>query len=238
MKTLIPVLVVVLAISLLAGDLLAGGTPMTSKGDKQLVFQFKGLSWLGLEPYFRGAKFCEFCGDEDCIDADCYACDGGIGLRYFLNDDTAIRTGVNIAWGSDTWTDPDYDEDGEVSCLEFGVSVLYEKYLPHIHSIAPYVGVGLGYTHSTYDYKQPRPSECADMKTELSGSFLDVMGAAGFQWYFTEAISLGGEYRGAFTYASAKCEDTDCEGETDTPWEATAKTFNWDTASLFLSVHF
>ena len=94
--------VVVLLVCMLAGVALAGGTPMTAKGDKQMVFRFDGLCDMTLMPYFHPGGFPMDCFDgaaEECIE-DCYPCGGGLGFRYFLNDDRAIRVGVNIAIGS------------------------------------------------------------------------------------------------------------------------------------------
>ena len=50
-----PVLAIVLLTCILIGTALAGGTPMTAKGDRQMVFLFDGLCDMRLMPYFHGA---------------------------------------------------------------------------------------------------------------------------------------------------------------------------------------
>jgi hypothetical protein len=199
------------------------------------VFRFEGLSHLGLNTYFRGPS--NWCGDDEyCVD-HCYTCNGGFGIRYFLNDDRAIRFGVNLAYGGDTWKD-EYGEghDKKVSCLEFGFDLWYEKYFPHIHSVAPYMAFGFGYTYASHELKGSE--SCDDSKRAFSGSYLDLMGALGFQWYFTNAMSLGGEYRVAYMYQSGKCEITPCEGDKYNWSDYSGNHFNWYPVAFYFSVHF
>jgi hypothetical protein len=59
---------------------------------------------------------------------------------------------------------------------------------------------------------------------------------AGFQWYFADAFSLGGEYRLAFRYVDSKTEEEDQEGSTPI-FEGTSTKFGFTAASVFLSVH-
>ena len=238
MKRFTPVFIALLAVCLLAGSAYAGGTPMTSAGDRQLVFRFSGLSNLGLGPYPRTGFLAEMCDyeEEECIN-HCYTCGGGIGFRYFLNDDRAIRTGLNLAWGSDKWAD-EYGEghDKEISCLEFGFELWYEKYFPHIHSVAPYMAFGLGYTYASFE--RTGDYDCDEYKRSLGANLFDIMGALGFQWYFTEAMSLGGEYRVAYSYQSGKCEVEPCEGEKYTWGDLKGNHLYWHPVAIYFSVHF
>jgi len=225
MSRLTPVLAVVVLTCMLAGVALAGGTPMTSKGDRQLVFLFDGLCDMRLMPYFQAHGLPEECYDDyDYDECDCWPCGGGLGFRYFLNDGKAIRVGVNIAIGSwevkDAW---------EQSCTEFGLSLIYEKYLPHIHSVAPYLGAGVGFVYAKGDEKWNDGED----EWECSSNIFSVMGVAGFQWYFTEGMSLGGEYRPGFHFESG--EETE---NGDTVRETSGYALNHRTASVFLGVHF
>lgn len=220
--------VAVLLILVMAGLVFAGGTPMTMKGNKQMVFRFDGLCHMTLMPYFHSAGFPDACYDPDCYeteDCECYPCAGGLGFRYFINDDKALRIGVNIALGSWEVTD-----EMEWSCTEFGASVIYEKYLPHIHSIAPYLGAGAGFTYMMTDETELTGSE---NEYEWTGNVISIMGVAGFQWYFTDGMSLGGEYRPAFHYETGEWT---MNGETT--YETTGYALNHRAASVFLGVHF
>ena len=228
-----PVLAAVLLTCMITGIAFAGGTPMTAKGDKQLVFRFDGLCDMHLMPYFHAGGFPMECFyddyDDDYCYEDCYPCGGGLGFRYFLNDDAAVRVGVNIAIGS--W---EVKDSWEQSCMEFGLSLIYEKYLPHIHSIAPYIGAGVGFTRSSMDYEELETT--TDYKEEVSGNIIHVMAVAGFQWYFTDGMSLGGEYRPGFTYETG--EATVTIGDNEMKGEISGYALNHRAASLFLGVHF
>jgi len=229
-----PVLAAVLLTCILIGTALAGGTPMTAKGDRQMVFLFSGLSRMTLSPYFHADGFAAECFDgegENCYE-DCYPCGGGLGFRYFLNDDRAIRFGVNIAVGS--WEEKDVWEQ---TCMEFGFSLIYEKYLPHIHSIAPYIGAGIGFTHAKVDYTEPAVDTSLEWKEEASGNAFHMMGVLGFQWYFTDGMSLGGEYRPGFHYESGE-ETFTYDGEETGKNEFSGYALNHRAASVFLGVHF
>jgi len=227
------VVAVVLVTFMLTGIALAGGTPMTGKGDKQMVFLFNGLCDMTLMPYFHPGGFPMECfdledsGDNLCLGEDCYPCGGGLGFRYFLNDDAALRVGVNIAIGS--W---EVKDEWEQTCMEFGASIIYEKYLPHIHSIAPYLGAGVGFTHASMDYE---PAE-TEYKEEVTGNVIHVIGVAGFQWYFTDGMSIGGEYRPGFHYETG--ETTVTSGSTEMTGEISGYALNHRAASVFLGVHF
>jgi hypothetical protein len=223
MVKFVPVLAVALLMCMLIGIAFAGGTPMTAKGDRQMVFLFDGLCDMRLMPYFQAHGLPEECYDEYDYD-DCWPCGGGLGFRYFLNDDAALRLGANIAIGSweikDAW---------ERSCTEFGLSVIYEKYLMHIHSIAPYMGAGVGFAYAKADETWKN----TDDEWKWTGTIFSVMGVVGFQWYFTDGMSVGGEYRPAFHFESG--EETE-NGETT--YETSGYVLNHRAASLFLGVHF
>lgn len=119
--------------------------------------------------------------------------------------------------------------------MEFGVSLIYEKYLPPIHSIAPYLGAGVGFTHASMDYTEPEDGS-EEWKEEISGNIIHVMGVLGFQWYFTDGMSLGGEYRPGFHYQTG--EVTTTYGELETKTETSGYALNHRAASVFLGVHF
>jgi hypothetical protein len=236
MSRLTPVFAAVLLICIMTGIAVAGGTPMTAKGDRQIVFHFNGLSRLHLEPYFRAVGFIDDAINWDCVDdgyydcniVDCSPCSGGLGFRYFLNADRAVRLGANIGLGGITFKDPVDDSEVKWSCTEFGLSLIYEKYFMTIHGVAPYAGAGAGFT-----YSKAKVESDGETTSEVSGNAFDVMGVIGFQWYFTEGMSLGGEYQTGFTYESGNEKEMD-----EKIGEWTGYAFNHRTASFFLGVHF
>jgi opacity protein-like surface antigen len=208
-------LVIGLAVCLIAGTALAGGTPETGPGTKQLVFMFHGLEHLGLKSY-----------------------DGGLGFRYFLAQGLALRPGVNLALYSETdkALSPGY-EDREYAEVSIDGSLVLEKYLSPIHSVSPYVGVGVGFSSYGEAEKPVRTTGSQEETAKGRGAF-QGMALAGFQWYFTEAMSLGGEYRGSVRFGSCKEEATNSVGAKATTEEGSFFDLSWYAASVFFSVSF
>ena len=203
-------LLIGLCVVMAASAAFAGGTPNTGMGAKQMVFEFSGLSSLGLLPYA-----------------------GGFGFRYFYADDTGIRGSLNFAYGKDE------DKSGDVSVEEthtlIGATLVWEKYMAAIASVAPYMGIGFGYYYEKWDEPGTGTLTLAADETtlETTNNILQIPLVAGFQWYFTEAISLGGEYRLSYRYETG---ETTLDGEK--LYDTTTSMFGFSAASVFFSVHF
>jgi hypothetical protein len=204
-------LLIGLCLVLAASAAFAGGTPNTGMGAKQMVFEFSGLSNLGLTPYA-----------------------GGFGFRYFYADDTGIRGSLNFAYGKDEYTAGDETVDDSMTLI--GATLIWEKYMAAIASVAPYMGIGIGYYYQKEEENDfPDYVTFADelMKTETTTNTLMIPLVAGFQWYFTEALSLGGEYRLSYRYESG---ETKWDGEK--AYDNTMSAFGFSAASVFFSVHY
>jgi len=201
-------LLIGLCVVMAASAVFAGGTPNTGMGAKQMVFEFSGLSMLGLSPYA-----------------------GGFGFRYFYADDTAIRGSLNFAYAKDEMTDA-ADNTSEESFTKVGATLVWEKYMATIASVAPYMGIGVGYYYNKWE--EPWYGTFADTeKEETTANDLMIALVGGFQWYFTEAISLGGEYRLAYMYSTG---ETKMGGEKVSDNSSSA--FGFNAASVFFGVHF
>lgn len=132
----------------------------------------------------------EFNGLGD-LGLDTYA--GGFGMRLFLDDEgLAGRGSFNAAYRTD-------EEDGDKNTFSLiGGSIIIEKFLEPISSVSPYAGIGFGYFYS----KDKQPTTEGDF--ELTKSILEVPAVVGFQWYFTDAVGIGGEYRLALRYITTE----------------------------------
>jgi hypothetical protein len=164
-------LIAVTCLLLLTSLAHAGGTPDTDEESMQLMFEFNGLGQLGLDTY-----------------------GGGLGLRYFIdNDGLAGRLSLNAGYRTD-------EEDGDKTTRSLiGGSFIIEKFLNPQSSVSPFVGIGVAYFYSTE--KEPTDEGELEVKT----STIEVPLVAGFQWWFTDALALGGEYRwGIIRYISDK----------------------------------
>jgi len=165
----------------------AADGPVASEGTRQVVFSFDAWS-LG-------------------------SYNGGVGIRYFLADDVAIRPGFDfrIEDISDHRVSQEENkrmtDSVDVDALTLGFSIFVEKYVGGFERLAPFVGVGMGYTyyasndmdiHNTYRDSSGNTywSDCYDRTTNT----VDIMGALGFQWFFTNHMSLGGQYNLAVSH--------------------------------------
>jgi len=171
----------------------AADGPGASKGTRQLVFSFD--SW-SLGSY-----------------------NGGVGIRYFLADDVAIRPGLDFR--IEDVSDNDTSE-GDITLMAdstsldiatFGLSVFLEKYVGGLEKLTPFLGVGLGYAYSSSDNMQIHHTYRRGLQDgywsdcyHRTSHTIDIMGTLGLQWYFTDHISLGGQYN---LTVSHKWEDRD-----------------------------
>lgn len=212
-------LLIGLCVVLAASAAFAGGTPNTGMGAKQMVFEFSGLSVLGLSPYA-----------------------GGFGFRYFYADDTGIRGSLNFAYGKDE--EKEGDEKEEDTRTLIGATLIWEKYMAAISSVAPYMGIGIGYYYEKMDedgwiWNCGPVGEPVAGKQEWTNNILEIPLVAGFQWYFTEAISLGGEYRLSYRYESGKKTlKPYADGVEECKRDTTLSAFGFYAASVFFSVHY
>ncbi len=202
---------IVLAVMLVATTALAAEVP-TSRGDKAMVFMFNGLAYLSTEAY----------GDY------------GFGMRYYIADGTAIRAGVQF--GRYTWTDDDEatdpDNDSEYRDNTYGVNAVYERHLGSAcSSVSPYWGVGAAYSMSSNE----TTDEAGDTVTH-SGSGFAGFGVMGFEWGFTDCLTLGGEYILGFENWSGKSE-AEVGGVTNSYNEYSQTWMQVSTVSVYLSVY-
>lgn len=194
----------VLAVMLVGMTAQAGEVP-TSKGDKAMVFMFNGLDDLSL----RG-----------------YGGDYGIGLRYYIADGTAIRGGIVLGMGSLT----DEPADIEYSGSSFGLEVIYERHMEGpCASVSPFWGLGGQFSSLSEEAKD----NVTDDEYRVSGTGFGVFGVAGFEWGFTDCMTLGGEYRLGFLSESGEEE---YNGDSADLYSANFTGFG--AASVYLSVYF
>jgi hypothetical protein len=178
----------------------------TDAGDKAMMFMFSGLDDLHL---------------------DGYGGDYGFGVRYYIGSGTALRVGVEF--GSGSFEDKDADEEGDMTA--YGVMAMYEKHLEGpCASVSPYWGLGAGY--SSWSFKETMDSDWIEERESGFG----FIGALGFEWGFTDCMTLGGEYELGLWKYSGETEE-DIGGSTDTYDEYEGSFMGVGTASVYLSVY-
>ncbi len=189
----------------------------TTAGSNELIFGFSGLSNLGLNGY-----------------------QGGIGMRHYLSDNVAIRPGLNFGLNTSKVkaTTPN-TTDNKTSVMNFGVNAVLEQHLGDMKTVSPYLGVGAGIGFSSNKNEPSRATSPANgtvLKTTVKGTNLDVFGVAGFQWFFVENVSLGGEYQFGLTYAKGKTETQIQGAATQTSGDTTGMNLGFNTSVVYISV--
>jgi len=155
----------------------------------------------------------------------------GAGFRYFFTNEIAVGIGLNFGTGTSEREFANGDKE-ELSINSFGVAIDANYHFKPLYSVSPYVGINVnfGSVSSTFD-------ETTDGTTttfETSGTGLGAGLNFGFDWYFTEGLSLGGKYTLGFKSLSkpeTKSGNVTVEG-------ASSDTFGIGSASVILNVHF
>lgn len=208
---------VAIVLVLLVGVAHAATVP-TAQGDKAMVFMFSGLDDLGLGGY-----------------PGYY----GFGMRYYIGAGTAIRGG--LTFGRETLTeesDMEGYDDEEWTDSVMGIDVVYERHLEGpCPSVSPYWGVGAGFLSETSEYIYPIGPDATGTTTDkFSG--MKAYGVLGFEWGFTDCMTLGGEYQLGWLSGSGETElDTEGERRSETVDEWNGSAMGFSAASVYLSVY-
>jgi len=194
--------------TMLVGTVVQAAEVPTSAGDKAMVFMFNGFDDLSLGAY--GGNY-------------------GFGMRYYIADGTAIRGGVEFGGETDT----NDDADTENAYTSYGLSAVYEKHLEGAcSSVSPYWGIGASFSMFADKYTDADDDTWTDKGTGFSG-----FGVVGFEWGFTNCMTLGGEYQAGLSSWSTETE-TDIDGDTDIFDEYSGSFIGFGAASVYLSVYF
>jgi len=189
---------------MISGVAMAAEVP-TDAGDKAMVFMFYGLDHLDLGGY----------GDMS------YS----FGMRYYIADGTALRGGVVL--GMDNYTDE--VADMETTYNTYGLELVYEKHMEApCASISPFWGLGGQFL----TYSDTLKDNVTDDELTFSGTGFGAFGVCGFEWGFTDCMTLGGEYRLGFSSGSGEAE---LNGDSADLFSSTTTGFS--ATSVFLSVY-
>lgn len=200
----------------------------TGAGTKAMVFRFSGLSNLGLTGYSNLPDL----GDLD------IPTNVGAGMRYYISDGLAIRPGLDIGMASSTEKGQGGDTDDKASASMIGVSVAMERHLAGPANVSPYMGAGVGFTLAKATQEPSRSTPSPDftlLKETDKATIFSLFGMLGFEWGFTESLTLGGEYRLGLNSASGSSESEYQNGPTVKGNEISGMSLGFSTASVFLS---
>jgi len=155
----------------------------------------------------------------------------GAGYQYYVTNQIALVFGLNYGTRSTSFEDD--TEAIETSETTFGISVDGNYHMPSMYSVTPYVGLHLNYGLLSGSIEVD-PDGGETQTTDYSGNGVGIAAQLGFDWYFTEGLSLGGKYALGFQSLGAP-EVTTEDGTEEGP---SSTSFGISTFSVMLNVHF
>ncbi len=208
--------------------------PNLVKGSKAMLFSFNGFSSLGARNF-----------------------DGGIGVKYFLKDKTALRVGLQIATAStDIPANPapgQQGTDGKESGSRVGISAALELHRGS-GRVSAYWGGGIGFTTTSTEsksavvgnppgnqtiVKNDRNGELVNGVSFFAGTGFNLAALAGVEFFLFKEVSLAAEYRLGFSRLSRADQETTFGNQTTKTKIGSSRGFGiTNDGVLTLSVYF
>jgi len=209
-----------------------GVKPECKKGSHALVFMYS--------PFVSGSLGAVFSGNassyNDTLSSNTVALYGA-GYRYWVSDQFSINGGINF--GMDKVSATFTGGTSETKTTTYGINLEGLYQFKPMYSIAPYIGLGanFGMYDYTWDMTQTVGGTSTTNEWTNSGNAFGVGLGIGFDWYFTEGMSLGGRYTvGLRSYSAPEGKYT--SGTTSTTYKGPDRMIvGTGAASIFLNVH-
>ena len=200
-----------------------GPRPEVYQGSKSFVFMYTPFQ-SNLDPVFVGTISIP---DGALLDADLY----GAGFQYYVTPQIALVFGLSLGTSSSSLEDDAGSTESTVTL--FGISVDANYHFRSLYSVSPYIGFHLNYGLLSGSVEVD-PDGGETTTTDYSGNGFGVAAQLGFDWYFTEGLSLGGKY--AIGFQSLGTPEVTTEDGTEEGPSSTS--FGVSTFSVMLNVHF
>jgi hypothetical protein len=155
----------------------------------------------------------------------------GAGFRYFFTNEIGVALGWNFGTSS---TDQEFvgGDRVETSATSLGIGIDANYHLMSLYGVSPYLGLNVNYGTLTSEIVETIAGTTTT--TELSGNGFGAGANFGFDWYFTEGLSLGGKYTLGFRSLGSPEETV---GPTTTEGQSSSF-FGFGSASVMLNAHF
>lgn len=163
-------------------------------------------------------------GDQDELFVNTLA---GIGFNYYVTHN--IELGLGLNFGSTSVKNIIAADTADFSSTTVGFSLDANYHMRSLYSVSPYIGINLNYGMASAE-RTPTTGSSTETKGNSFGAGLNL----GFDWYFTEGLSLGGRYTIGFRSISAP-EFTTGTTTTSGP---DGSIFGTGTGGFMLKVHF
>lgn len=145
-------------------------SPITKQGSTAMIFELAGIGTFGFSgPGILGLNT------------------PAVGAKYFISDglDLFVLAGLNTVSGGDSTPST---QSAKESTTQFGIAAGVQSHCRGLYSTSPYWGGMVSFSSSSYDNGG---SGNSDIKS--SGTTFGIAALAGFDWFFTRGLCLGGE---------------------------------------------
>jgi hypothetical protein len=166
-----------------------------------------------------------FAFDGELLRANTY--NGGIGLKYFMKDNLAIRGVLSLNYkNQNTPKSESTTYDNESTNFNLGISGDFEYYLKK-GRVSPYIGAGLGFSTSSSEQK----SGGYTYTNNDAGFTLSFYLLAGAELFILPELSLSAEYRLTMNSFSASDREITYTGQKTQITKGTSN-FSINTGSI------
>ncbi len=189
--------------------------PITKQGSAAMIFELAGVGTFG----FTGPGILG------------YNAMPAVGAKYFISDDMAIfvLAGLSTLSGSDTTPS---SQSAKQSSTAFGLAAGFQMHMRPLYSTSPYWGAMVSFGSYSYDNGGTSGTDGTDYKS--SSSAFGIAALAGFDWFFTHGLALGGDVSLGFKSTSG----SQTAGGTTSDTQGTTVISLATNASVHLNVFF
>ena len=200
--------------------------PNTKAGSAAWMFEIAGLGAFGMGGLPIGTLSAS--GNEGVTGISTTVV--GAGWKWYFADDMALRALLGFNTNSTGNAD---SAGGKQSNTNWGIAVGVELHTHPVYSTSPYFGAQVSFASGSSDHNM---TAIGEDKTSASAFGLGVI--AGFDWYFTRGIAIGGEYMLGFTTTSSSTTSTPKGGTASTHDNPSGLNIGISSANVHLVVHF
>lgn len=193
--------------------------PLTAQGSAAMIFELSGIGTFGI----GGPGILGFSSSA-------------VGMKYFMADNMAlfVLAGLNTTSGTPGNTTPD-STSAKPSATTFGIAAGIQDHFRPLYSTSPYVGGMVSFASTSSN-----DGESGNSERKTSASTFGVQALAGFDWFFTQGLCLGGEVSLGFasTSSSATGPNEGATGSVTTNYQSVTTIALATGASVHLDVYF